>query len=417
MLNSKIIFLIILIQLIQNQYIKFIFKSEEDLSSDFYFEKLIKTNIKTELKIGSPIQNIPFYIKQNQTLSYISGNKIINHIYDELKSNTYNKISDEKVYYNEYFSKAICSSEKFIFNSKNNKIIETNNLTFTLATNQTKNNKIESAVFGLKIEKYKYNFESDFIYQLKQNNVIKNFAYTFKLLKENEGELIIGEYPHEYNNKYKEIDFLTARFSHDTFIEYWSIDLDKIYINNEIFENNKIDGIFEIEFGVLIGNHNYKNKINEIFFDNLIQDNICFYLKSKNEKYFYYSCNNNVNIKKFPNLKFYNLEMKYFFEFNYNDLFIKIDDYYYFLIVFFEKDTEYWILGRPFLKKFQIVFDQEKKLIGFYKTGINFSLLILILLIIITIILIIYIMKFALKKSKRVKASELTDSFDYSIEE
>ena len=122
-------------------------------------------------------------------------------------------------------------------------------------------------------------------------------------------------------------------------------------------------------------------------------------------------------IQKFPNLKFYNLEMKYFFEFNYNDLFIKIDDYYYFLIVFFEKDTKYWILGRPFLKKFQIVFDQEKKLIGFYKTGINFSLLILILLIIITIILIIYIMKFALKKSKRVKASELTDSFDYSIEE
>ena len=109
--------------------------------------------------------------------------------------------------------------------------------------------------------------------------------------------------------------------------------------------------------------------------------------------------------------------MKYFFEFNYNDLFIKIDDYYYFIIVFFEKDTKYWILGRPFLKKFQIVFDQEKKLIGFYKTGINFSLLILILLIIITIILIIYIMKFALKKSKRVKASELTDSFDYSIEE
>ena len=417
MLNNKIIFLLILIQFIQNQYIKFIFKLEE-ITSNSYIEKRFKNNIKTELQIGSPIQKIPFYIRQNQTISYISGNKIINHIYDELKSNTYKNISEEKTYYNNYFSKAIFSSEKFIFNSKD-KEIETNNLTFILATNQSKNNKIECAVFGLQLEKYKYNFETDFIYQLKSNNIIKNFAYTFKFnnKNENEGELIIGEYPHEYDKNYKKTEFLTSRFSHDTFIEYWSIDLDKTFINNELFENKKIDGIFQIEFGVLIGNENYKNKINETFFNSLIQDNSCSYIKNENEKYCYYVCNSNINIKKFPNLKFYNIEMKYYFELNYNDLFIKEDDKYYFIIAFFNYEINYWILGRPFLKKFQIIFDQEKKLTGFYQKEINFSILILILLGIVIIILILYIMKFALKKNKRVKANELLDDIDYSNDE
>ena len=417
MLNYKIIFLLILIQFIQNQYIKFIFKLEE-ITSDSYIEKRFKNNIKTELQIGSPIQKIPFYIRQNQTISYISGNKIINHIYDELKSNTYKNISEEKTYYNNYFSKAIFSSEKFIFNSKD-KEIETNNLTFILATNQSKNNKIECAVFGLQLEKYKYNFETDFIYQLKSNNIIKNFAYTFKFnnKNENEGELIIGEYPHEYDKNYKKSEFLTSRFSHDTFIEYWSIDLDKTFINNELFENKKIDGIFQIEFGVFIGNENYKNKINETFFNSLIQDNSCSYIKNESEKYCYYVCNSNINIKKFPNLKFYNIEMKYYFELNYNDLFIKEDDKYYFIIAFFNYEINYWILGRPFLKKFQIIFDQEKKLIGFYQKEINFSILILILLGIVIIILILYIMKFALKKNKRIKANELLDDIDYSNDE
>ena len=54
MLNNKIIFLLILIQFIQNQYIKFIFKLEE-ITSNSYIEKRFKNNIKTELQIGSPV--------------------------------------------------------------------------------------------------------------------------------------------------------------------------------------------------------------------------------------------------------------------------------------------------------------------------------------------------------------------------
>ena len=417
MLNNKILFLILLIQFIQNEYIKFLFKSEE-INSENYIEKILKTNITTELQIGSPIQKIPFYIKQNKSLSYISGNKIENHKYDELKSTTYKQMSEEKIYYNNYFSRAIISSEKFIFNSTNNEEIVTNDLNFTLATNQTKNNKIESAVLGLQLEKYKYNYESDFIYQLKKNNIINNFAYTFKFNNENEGVLIIGEYPHEYDKKYDKNELLTSRFSHDKYIEYWSIDIDKIYINEEIFENYKVDGLFEIEYGVFIGSSNYKRIINDLFFNNLLKDNSCSYLNIENDKkYFYYVCNSSINIKKFPNLKFYNSEMKYFFEFDYEDLFIKKDDKYYFIIAFIENEMKEWIFGRPFFKKFPIIFDQEKKLIGIYNKVINFSILILILLGIIIIFLVLYILKFALKKNKRVKADELLDDLDYSVEE
>ena len=55
-------------------------------------------------------------------------------------------------------------------------------------------------------------------------------------------------------------------------------------------------------------------------------------------------------------------------EFNYEDLFVKSknDDTYYFQIVF--KSGYYnWLLGRPLFKKYHMVFEQKKKIFGFYK--------------------------------------------------
>ena len=54
----------------------------------------------------------------------------------------------------------------------------------------------------------------------------------------------------------------------------------------------------------------------------------------------------------------------------YEDLFIKQDNEYIFGIVFDEnKDNEdaTWILGKPFMKKYSLVYDLEKKIIGTYK--------------------------------------------------
>ena len=70
----------------------------------------------------------------------------------------------------------------------------------------------------------------------------------------------------------------------------------------------------------------------------------------KDEKIYFY-CDNNSGIIKFKNIIFSSEVGNYNFNLNYNDLFIKNDDKYFFLIVFpLNDDNKFWQLGKPFLK-------------------------------------------------------------------
>ena len=99
-------------------------------------------------------------------------------------------------------------------------------------------------------------------------------------------------------------------------------------------------------------------------------------------------------------------------------------DIYYFQIVF--KGRYYnWLLGRPLFKKYPMIFDQNKKIFGFYsKTGeekddgeFNNAWIIVIILIIILIGIIIFGIVFYIKyisNKRKQKANELIDdNYDY----
>ena len=64
-------------------------------------------------------------------------------------------------------------------------------------------------------------------------------------------------------------------------------------------------------------------------------------------------------IKYFPYLYLSNIDYNYIFELNHKDLFMNINNYYYFMIIFpnnqIDKKTsqEKWYMGQPFLKKYQ----------------------------------------------------------------
>ena len=84
------------------------------------------------------------------------------------------------------------------------------------------------------------------------------------------------------------------------------------------------------------------------------------------------------------------------------------------------QDDSTWILGKPFMKKYQLVFELDKKIIGLYKEnndsnnkGFNIYLLLLIIALLVVIGLIIFIVYY-LKKMRKKRACELTDdNFDY----
>ena len=86
-----------------------------------------------------------------------------------------------------------------------------------------------------------------------------------------------------------------------------------------------------------------------------------------------YSCNEEYlnEIKRFPKLKFYLKNTKTSFVFNFNDLFLKIGNQFYFMVIFDKYSRNFWEIGFPFFKKYDIVFDEDNKIISYYNPNKN----------------------------------------------
>ena len=152
------------------------------------------------------------------------------------------------------------------------------------------------------------------------------------------------------------------------------------------------------------------------FFNFYIQNNKCNKSLSNDNFTYYFYCDKDINIKKFDNLNFYMKDLDFTFTFTYEDLFYEYKNKYYFLVLFTDVE-QCWEFGFPFFKKYQIVFDQDKKIIGFYKKNLSeeTSKTLIILLIILIVSLILFI-GFCLKKhNKKIKAKELENIYDNNL--
>ena len=142
-------------------------------------------------------------------------------------------------------------------------------------------------------------------------------------------------------------------------------------------------------------------------------------------------------IKEFKPLSFhfpktYNSKSNDIIELNYQDLFVKCpgyEDIYCFQIIFGGMFSA-WILGKPLFRKYNMVFDQEKKIVGFYKeTGeydyqqkINKEksgnilpwILVGFLLVCLIFVGIFFYKKLTSNKRKKI-ANELEDEFIYEL--
>ena len=138
-------------------------------------------------------------------------------------------------------------------------------------------------------------------------------------------------------------------------------------------------------------------------------------------EFFLFSCNDNVNTS-FISLTFSLKEININFTLNENDLWYKFEEKKYFLVLF-QQYGNVWYLGKPFFKKFQIIFDQDYSIFGFYnnniKTSSNFDLnwIIVLFLFLITLILILYIINYLMKKPRKKRINELIEDVDYTRNE
>ena len=294
--------------------------------------------------------------------------------------------------------------------------------------NQKKGERYINKNNGFEIEE-----QSNLINQLKSHKLISSYAFTIKYDNKNErGEIIIGSLPHEYDPRhYSEKYFAYSTVSFRKESPAWRIIFDNIkYGETKFLSTNLAE--FNINFGFISASITHKQIFDTNFFS---RGGIAPYCKEeKINSYYIKYCEEKV-IKEFKPISFdlprpYNSHKNDKIELNYQDLFLKCpnnNNYYCFQIVFGNSN---WILGKPLFKKYNMVFDQEKKIVGFYKETGEYEyeeknenqksrnsipwIIILILLICLIGLGFAFYKKLPFIKRKKI-ANELDDEFVYEL--
>ena len=384
-------------------------------------ENLFNNEVKYLLSIGTPSQYLKANIDFSQPSFYISIDEKNSNFKLE-KSSTY--FNSSKLIDTKYlpFNKGTLSEESFLF-INNDKETLINNFPFYSAYNQKNNKKFYTASIGLS----KVIDQNNFISYLKNKNLIKNEIFTINYFKHivniKIGEINIGDYPHIYNKDFKGKKMITLKTEKNDIPSDWFVKFDKIKYEDNIIDKS-LNANFDINVLGIIGTTSIQKELNLNFFNEKIQKNHCAVNNFGNDKRFvYYYCNKSAEIEKFKNFSIYNSKSDYEFSFTYEDLFIKIEDKYYFLIVYDNFNKLQFTLGEVFLKKYQMSFNLKENSISFYdiyprkKSNFSFWNLLNIILLVIFIILLIYvIIRLTLRIiSKRMKSKYLQEINEFFI--
>ena len=391
---------------------------------NYSLNNFINSEIYINLTIGSENQNIPIFLNQSRYETIISGQNT-SYIYKflEFKSHSYNIINEpdnknKNIESNEY-KQGIHSVDKIKFYNTN----YNDNFHFLLIT-EFSNKFIEKNILGLKLEgsigeinKYKsYHF-------INQLNNINKKIYTIQFFKNSyfdfNGNIIFGLYPHEvFPDKFF---ILNMKRTHSIY-DFWSIEFDKIAYDNSSIASSRIV-FFNIEFGIILGSDYLYRILKRDFFDELYKKHLCW---ERNESFpkIFIECDKTVKINEFKNINFYLRSENFSFIFDYNDLFIKIDDKYLFLICFDKNTLNRYIFGKLFFQKYQMTFNFDSKMIYWYDNNLknsnkhyiyfNYSFFLNFFFLIIIIFLLVLLIKVYLNKPRKKKANELNDDFYYN---
>ena len=353
-------------------------------SKEKFFEINSKFNFYTDFNIGNPTKKMPiFYNFENSLLSLHSNLKMesVQSTFEPKNSKTFKKLDNNKI--EDELSVQVKNEQKinkFIFSYKNITEDDKNIIGCIGLQNfyqDITNNKVDN---------------SNFLYQLKNLGLIDHISFNINYTSDNNGFVNINIDPDElspnlYSNKNKHsasVKDLKSSYTNEIGSYLWNLEINSIYhINDEKKEvvinsgssQDKYSALLNPTYGLIKGSESYKNLIEKDFFKKLIDSNICSASNINNKLFYSCKANNKNEIKeKFPTLYFHHQEFNYKFELNFNDLFYIKNDIIYFLIYFVQSsnnDDKYsqaseWILGKPFLQKYQFSFDEENKNIFFY---------------------------------------------------
>jgi hypothetical protein len=341
-------------------------------------------------------------------------------------------------------------------NSSNTNLFINDNLSFFLVNEFNDSNLYVDAEIGLNrvkgnqymdieddidIKGYSIEEKANLIFQLKKKDLINSTLFSIKYNEgdsQENGEIIIGDYPHIYDPlHYSDKDLYSNIVTIYTSPPYnWYSRFREFFYNNEsliitkIFQFSIDHGFIEAPMSVKKYFDTFFNKYNDSCIEDIVNNYNVFY------------CKNNV-IQNFKNISFsFKNQQSYQYgfldelkmEFDYNDLFINENGIYYFQIIF-SKNLD-WIFGKPIFKKYRIVFDQDKKIYSIYNyhqkenkkendntnnpndnnSNNNKFIIFYTIIIILSLFVIlesIFIIRKCLVKPRNKRPNELKDEYDY----
>ena len=427
MKNIILFFLFSVIQHFNCSIISLPFKRNitSNIDETNFYSAQEKNVLYTSIKIGDPSTTIKLQIKMEQYSFCIRNDSLI---YDYSNSKSY-KVNGERLPRScADYSGIIPSNESFVLGKENTAI---ENIKFMLSEKST---FFTEGMLGLRI--HENNYETNgygLISQLKAKKLIDGEIFFLNFDDEGfDGELIIGQYPHlmdRFKEIYPQYQFKTTNI----FIPSYDIDYDleprSVYFADE--EYSVLQRLYiRLENGFIKAPAKFEDAAYDIFFQKHVMNKKCTIKKDVTISYYSYICDDyeELDISKFPEIKFYISDINYNLTLTYEELFTKKDGKVYFMVLFDKRGyNAFWHVGLSFLKRNKLVFDMDKRLIGIYDKSIksdntkepNYNIVIYVVVIIIACLVIIalivfIIYKFVWKKRKN-RANELLDE-NYSYD-
>ena len=244
------------------------------------------------------------------------------------------------------------------------------------------------ANIGFQLMKYNQNYnikkQYDIINNLYSKKYIQNYNWVLKYTSNESGYLIIGTNNlQEIVPNYSENNLFSTKAIISGFNNHWTISIQRISctcidnINNQnksfAINNIRVTADINNDFSFIQGDYKYFEFIEKNFFAKYLNNKICMnntWYKNKYVKYFVYECikrDLDMNeLMNFPVLTLYSFDSTVKFEFDYKDLFTITQHKIFFNVIFPIHNTDKWVLGKVFLKKYLIIIHPEDNLIKVY---------------------------------------------------
>ena len=402
--------------------------SPEEFAKLFY-----ESNYYLDITIGSNYQKIPMRLSFANYHSFLTNaNYSKNFItFNPDKSITYHKMTFGPRHFSFInINQGICSTETFTlkqFDDKE-KEISCENIDFILATRPAFN---ISGDFGMKLYTKPSDYNNltyfNFIVNLYKRKYIKYQIFTINFFNKNEGEIIIGDSPDKYST-WDEDTYIHNNVIANKTGYFWGFSNLVSFLNKKRLNIKAEQAEFKIESNLIEPISSYVEKLNELFFEEQKNKNKCI-LEESSGNFTFYHCDKDINLTNFPTLQIYQDMLNYTFELNSDDLFEDIGDRKYFLVNFAIVSETKWVLGRPFLVKYNFTYDISARTVGMFfgkkelepkdnntdKNNHKFNKVWIYVIIACIIIFILSVVIFYLIKKipRKKRVNELEENFDY----